>query len=67
MILDPFSGSGSTVAAAMAVGLEAIGVERYRSYFDSSATSVPALAKSESKADELLGIAKQGNLYTSAN
>jgi hypothetical protein len=38
-------GSGSTLAAAEAMGLNAIGVERYIDYFESSRQAIPALAK----------------------
>lgn len=44
MILDTFMGSGSTVAAAEALGLQAIGVERYADYFEMSQTAIPELA-----------------------
>jgi len=43
LVADPFMGSGSTVAAAEAVGLSAIGVERYADYFDMAVKSVPKL------------------------
>lgn len=63
VIVDPFAGSASTVAAAEAVGLQAIGVERYRSYFDMTAITVPALARVPSKADAILGRADQPLLF----
>ena len=44
IIADPFMGSGSTVAAAEALDLNCIGIERYRDYFDMSKESVPHLA-----------------------
>jgi len=44
VILDPFMGSGSTVAAAEAMGLSAIGVERFADYFEASRAAIPALA-----------------------
>jgi site-specific DNA-methyltransferase (adenine-specific) len=44
VIADPFMGSGSTVAAAEAVGLAAVGVERYADYFDLSRKAIPKLA-----------------------
>jgi site-specific DNA-methyltransferase (adenine-specific) len=44
IIVDPFSGSGSTVAAAEAIGLLCIGVERHRDYFEMSRTAAPQLA-----------------------
>ena len=43
LVLDPFMGSGSTIAAAEAVGYSAIGVERYKDYFDLSLNSIPKL------------------------
>lgn len=43
-ILDPFAGSGSTLAAAQAVGYQSIGVERDEHYFDLAVQAVPKLA-----------------------
>lgn len=43
IVLDPFMGSGSTIAAAEAVGYSAIGVERYKDYFDLSLNSISGL------------------------
>lgn len=44
-ILDPFMGSGSTIAAATACGLRSIGVETNVEYFDMARRAIPALAK----------------------
>jgi site-specific DNA-methyltransferase (adenine-specific) len=44
IIIDPIMGSGSTVAAAEAVGVCCIGVERYAEYYEMSRTAIPALA-----------------------
>lgn len=44
VVLDPFAGSGSTLAAAEAVGYEGIGVERDPAYLDLATTAIPALA-----------------------
>ena len=44
IIADPFMGSGSTVAAAAALGLCCIGVERYPDYFEICKKAIPKLA-----------------------
>jgi DNA modification methylase len=44
VVLDPFAGSASTLAAAEAVGYESIGVERDKSYFDLACEALPRLA-----------------------
>ena len=44
VILDPFMGSGSTIAAAVACGLESIGLERAPEYFDLAHRAIPQLA-----------------------
>ena len=44
VVLDPFAGSGSTLAAAEAIGYESLGVERDRAYFDLAALAIPRLA-----------------------
>src|SRR5271157_1127461 len=43
-ILDPFLGAGSTVAAAQAVGYDAIGVELDTEYFAMAQKAIPRLA-----------------------
>lgn len=43
-ILDPFMGSGSTVAAAVACGAKAVGVEANPEYFAMAAKAISALA-----------------------
>lgn len=45
VILDPFAGSGSTLAAANAVGYESIGLERDPRYFRMATKAMPLLAK----------------------
>ncbi len=44
VVLDPFCGAGSTLAAASAVGYASIGVEKDREYFEIATQGVPRLA-----------------------
>lgn len=44
VILDPFMGSGSTIAAASACGLESVGVEVNARFFALAKSAVPSLA-----------------------
>lgn len=44
IILDPFAGSGSTLAAAQAVGYESIGLEVDPAYFQVARDAIPTLA-----------------------
>lgn len=43
IVLDCFAGSGSTLAAAEAVGYESVGVERDRAYFEMATRAIPKL------------------------
>ena len=45
VILDTFAGSGSTLAAAEAVGYDSIGIELDRHYYDEATKLIPLLAK----------------------
>lgn len=45
VILDPFMGSGSTIAAATAGGLKSIGLEINPEYFELATKAIPALAE----------------------
>ena len=45
VVLDPFAGAGSTLAAAEAVGYASIGVEKDELYFDMAAGAIPKLAR----------------------
>lgn len=49
IIADPFLGSGSTVAAAEALGLHCIGVERYQDYFDMASEAILQLARADAR------------------
>lgn len=62
VIVDPFSGSGSTVAAAEAVGVRALGIERHKPYFDLSKKAVPELSLIPSKIDSYLNISHTKDL-----
>jgi site-specific DNA-methyltransferase (adenine-specific) len=43
VLADPFAGSGSTIAAAEAIGYSCVGVERYEDYYDLALKSIPKL------------------------
>ena len=44
IILDPFMGSGSTIAAALACGLDSVGLESNPEYFEMAERAIPQLA-----------------------
>lgn len=48
-ILDPFMGSGSTVAAASHLGLASVGLEIDKQYFDLAELAIPKLAQLDVK------------------
>ena len=52
VIVDPFAGSGSTLAAAEAVGYTSKGVERDQSYYELACAAIPKLAKLHTTSDE---------------
>ena len=47
IVLDPFMGAGSTIAAAQAVGYASIGIEADSIYFDMADAAIPRLAALE--------------------
>jgi len=51
IIVDPFMGSGSTVAAAEALGLHCIGVERFMDYYEMSGIAIPKLAAIKTRSE----------------
>jgi site-specific DNA-methyltransferase (adenine-specific) len=48
-ILDPFMGSGSTIAAAVACGLKSIGIEAKAGYYSMAGRAIPRLASISSR------------------
>lgn len=44
IVLDPFAGSGSTLAAAEAVGYQSVGLEKDSRYFNLATAAIPKLA-----------------------
>ncbi|PCN49805.1 DNA methylase [Candidatus Geothermarchaeota archaeon ex4572_27] len=44
VVLDPFMGAGSTIAAACAVGYRSIGIEVNREYYEMAKRAIPELA-----------------------
>lgn len=55
-VLDPFAGSGSTLAAAEALGYRSLGVEKDEVYFKLACESIPRLAKIRIPTEDLLGV-----------
>ena len=51
IILDPFMGSGATIAAASACGLQSIGIEKDPEYFRMASHAIPLLAEISSNGD----------------
>lgn len=45
IVLDPFMGAGSTIAAAIAAGYKSVGIERDPIYFAMAEKAIPALAR----------------------
>ena len=43
-VLDPFAGSGSTLAAAEAIGYESVGIEKDSRYYEIATKAIPKLA-----------------------
>lgn len=63
VVVDPFMGSGSTIAAAEALGYSSVGVERHKDYYDLAVKAVPklcALGKNSEK--EIFGALKKEKL-----
>jgi site-specific DNA-methyltransferase (adenine-specific) len=50
VVLDPFAGAGSTLAAAESVGYASVGIEKDERYFQMAVDAIPKLAQYESGA-----------------
>lgn len=60
VVVDPFAGSGSTLAAAEAIGYQCVGVERYKDYYDLASEAVPKLAALGNGTKPLYSTEKEG-------
>lgn len=56
IVLDPFAGSGSTLAAAEAVGYESLGIEKDSRYFNLGTTAIPKLAAFKNGGPQLFSL-----------
>jgi site-specific DNA-methyltransferase (adenine-specific) len=52
IVLDPFAGAGSTLAAAEAVGYQSVGVEKDPEYFRMAEHAIPSLATFKANGDQ---------------
>lgn len=62
LVLDPFMGGGSTIAAAVSVGYESIGLEHDAAFFQMAAAGIPRLAtlNGSSKGNSHQGTSRNG-------
>lgn len=61
-ILDPFMGSGSTVAAAHALGYDVVGIELDSTFYRMAENAIPALAEVETSVEKRDDVAEQRGL-----
>lgn len=54
VVVDPFMGSGSTIAAAEAIGVPSIGIERHPEYYELSKSAIPKLSALPTRQVDLL-------------
>ena len=62
ILVDPFMGSGSTIAAAEAVGIASIGVESHKQFFEMASAVIPRLAAHGSK---VISVTRRGKSSSS--
>lgn len=67
VLLDPFMGSGSTIAAAEAIGYASVGIEKDPAYYAVAKKAIPALARfspngTNGKPRETVGSAKRSGI-----
>ena len=56
VVLDPFCGAGSTLAAAESVGYESIGIEKDAHYFEMAKKAIPRLAAFKNGGNHLVSL-----------
>ncbi len=67
IVLDPFMGGGSTIAASISVGYESIGIELDRRFFQIALESIPRLAvTSHGRAGELQSWAQRSQSHANS-
>jgi len=53
IVCDPFMGSGSTIAAAEAIGYKSVGVEKYETYYKLAGNAIRPLSHVRVDRDQL--------------
>jgi len=61
MVLDPFMGGGSTIAAACAVGYRSIGIESDQEFYEMAVQAIPRLASFPLNEDGILSQSSLGS------
>lgn len=56
IVLDPFAGAGSTLAAAETIGYQSIGIEKDTTYFDVARHAIPKLVAFKNDANHALSL-----------
>jgi site-specific DNA-methyltransferase (adenine-specific) len=53
VVCDPFMGSGSTIAAAEAIGYQSIGVEKFETYYNLASSAIGPLSRVSVERDQI--------------